>query len=1281
MPYPDINPHQQLLEQQLPGWTQPLPAEHWQTLRGALEPAQGLPGAEADWFNNAAPDLRETLLASQSRLTRSQQALSRALKGLQQISEFCEPLLQAQLAQDGMFAPVRDTQLLHVQRQWSWLGSRFLYSSERHSLLQAALLNFAGDESFDSHSAIAAPADISVQPITVEGFAPIGFDTPGAAFQMTSEAYQVNALPLTPQAFASSCRQLDLGQRYQEHLQQIFDGSDQARLRTLAMTVQRDRLRVAADVGYLRHALSGNARDEVERLLSGEPGNCWTLTLFGIPVHEVLLIDAGKAGLLLYLPGHSPALQPCKDQQAVEAALAQLLIEPQARRRFLAYLSLDQHAQFLDLLRQNLDASGLGLSDQAWVTANPTHLYLTLTPVSAEVFGFLQDRHLARLKAEARLLAVPTADADAQARKRRLNEWLSLGMDVLTVAGFFVPGVGTLMLAVIACQLLDEAYEGYEAWNIGDRQLALRHLEAVGLNLALIGGLHVAGKVLPKLFNSPLMENLDQVRVADGSRRLWRPELAPYRSPMALPETLQANASGQFEHGGRYFIRIDGHLYEQRLDPQFKRWRIVHPERNDAYQPLLEHNGEGAWHAEHEQPQDWDLVYLIRRLGPEFTGFTDDEMRRATQVCGLSEDALRQVHLRSRPAPPLLADTLARLRAEQQAVVRMAQDATLTHVPLFEGYYNPTSPADPLVDRLLIDHPRLTRPLAIRLVARLAASERSTGQLPAWLDNAARQVASALPLTRALEGVWLPRLASTDSERLLFMCVERMAGRSTLRLELRAGSPQGPVLRTIGDSQASERYTLIKSAEGYEAYRGERPVAGTIDQDLCRALVEVFSSARLQALGLRIKGAEGLREQVLALAQDDRQGLARRLWGGAPARWRQGGLRGGDAGGGYSPPLLRGATRGRYRRLYPSSDDQQFHADLSRWHRQGITPEIALGRLEARLQRLRDDLAEWSAGSPRRQRAVRPIIDAWHRDSPSLIAQEQSIQALDLAGLELTNEDIASLALPDDFRHVEELELSGNPQLSWLHPEFLERFPLLERLHLRDNRFAALPELAVPLRLISLDMQGNRITWDDLAQARLERSPNLLHLDLSENPLLRAPDIGNLRGLQVVSLDNASLTQLPQGLDNLSTPTEENGGIGLSVLDLSDNQFTALPQGVVFPEHVARAMELESDWLTPTVQGQIDAYYQAHGIDLLVADYQYEELLEGTNAAQQAIWQRLPIAYRRGLRAVLVNDTYMNDPDTARQELWRRLQRIDAEPVMHDYAMSQAAWRILELPM
>ncbi|MFP3527064.1 DUF6543 domain-containing protein, partial [Pantoea sp. SIMBA_072] len=82
---------------------------------------------------------------------------------------------------------------------------------------------------------------------------------------------------------------------------------------------------------------------------------------------------------------------------------------------------------------------------------------------------------------EARQLAVPTAEADAKARASRLQAWEDRGLDALNLAGFFIPAVGTLMLAVTACQLLGEVFEGYEAWHQGDRHLALGHLEAAGL--------------------------------------------------------------------------------------------------------------------------------------------------------------------------------------------------------------------------------------------------------------------------------------------------------------------------------------------------------------------------------------------------------------------------------------------------------------------------------------------------------------------------------------------------------------------------------------------------------------------------------------------------------------------------------------------------------------------------------------------------------------------------------------------------------------------------------
>jgi len=1271
------NPHRHLLEQQLPAWAGQATPEHWQTLGECLTPAQGLPDAEADWFGNALPELREAVLLHQANLLQAQHALGRALKGLKQIAEFCEPPLQQALAGLGIPSPVRSAELLRVERSWSWSGTCFLYRSERYSLLQAALQNFGDDATFATHSAVARAEDIDVQPITVTGRAPVGYQVPAATFDLPSETYRVTPLPLTPQQFADTCRTLDLGQRYQLHLQEVFEGDSRQQLSELASQVRRERLRLAASLARLRHGLTGAADDALQSLSAGKAGTCWQLQLFGLTVHELVLIDTGKAGLLLYLPDHQHALHACEDFQAVHSTLTRLLLEPQARRAFLGYLSLDQRARLLDLLHQNLDAQGTSADDQAWQAAEHADLRLTRERIPAELFAHLHERHVARLKQEAMLLAVPTVQADEQARQRRLAEWKSLGLDALMVAGLFIPAVGGLMLAVTACQLLGEAYEGYAAWSVGDRHAALGHLEAVGLNLALIGGLHAVGKVLPKVLGSPLMEQLQPVTKADGSRRLWRPDLAPYRSTQVLPETLAADSSGQWLYQGRCFIRIDGELYEQRFDQASKRWQILHPSDPDAYQPLLEHNGEGAWRGEHEAPHHWPLATLVRRLGPAFEHFDDNQLQQAARLCGISEDALRQVHLQGQPTPALLADTLARMDAERLTLAELERSPGQSHDTLFNQHYDPEGLADPIGERLQQGYPALSRPLCRRLAARLSPDEASqlgnVQPLPAWLDTAARQLANDLPLVRAIEGLCMPHLANPDSERLLWACLKRLAGwPGDLRLELRAASPQGPLLQAIGAAEAGERCVVLKTAEGYEAHLGERPAPARQDFDLCRAVLDSLPAAQRQQLGLQAKGADGLRQRLLDLLDSQRPALTRLLRQAPATRWQGGGLRGGNATGIYPRFTLGDSQRGRYQRLFPSASDDDFAASLSRWRRETRSAEIELTRLEERLRQLRIDLANWAAQAPHRQRAVSRIVSAWRRDSYHQLSEELRVPSLDLAGLELDNHDLATLALPDDFRHVEELDLSQNIQLGSLHPEFIERFPRLRRLHLRDCRFAALPALPAPLRLSTLDLQNNRITWDATAQMQLERAANLRYLDLSENPLLNAPNLAGLADLQFVQLDGASLTRLPEGLSALGE---------LEVLDLSDNQFEALPEDLELPEHVARAVQLESDWLTPRVNQQIERYYQQHGIDLLVSEHEYHELLDNAGAQQLAAWQRLPLAYRRGLRAVVVDDRYMQDPPAMLDEFWRRLARIDNEPLMRDYALSQPAWRLLDLPL
>jgi hypothetical protein len=1255
----DLNPHQHLLEQQLPAWARHSAPEHWQALRAGLTPAQGLPHTQADWFVNALPPLREAVLASQARLRHSQRALGLALKGLRQITEFCEPLLQAGLAQHGLGASVRKAELLRVERTWSWLGTRFLYSSERHSLLQAALLNFADDVQMDRHSAVALGEHIVVQSTSVTGHAPMGYQGPSGSFQMRSQTYQVTPLAMTPEQFAGLCRELDLGQQYQAHLHEVFQGESQRAVRQQALRVQRDRLGLAADLARLQNTITGQAHATLQALLASGVGRCWQLRLFDIALHEVSVIDTADSGVLLYLPGHEPALRTCADLDAVHEALVELLQNPQQRQTFLGYIQLDQRAQWLDRLHQNLGPR--------------PDLHLTHHAIGAELFEHLYDEQVARLKQEALVLAVPTAQADEQARKRRLQTWQALGLDALMLASFFIPAVGTLMLGVTACQLLDEAYEGYEAWSIGDQHAALGHLEAIGLNLAVIGGLHVAGKVVPKVLGSPLMERLEPLRKADGSRRLWRPDLDAYRHPAPLPESLKANAAGQWIHDAEHFIRLDGQYYAQRLDPSLGRWRITHPSDDQAYQPLLEHNGEGAWRAEHEQPQHWSLDTLLRRLGPAFDGFDDEQLRLAAHLCGLDENRLRQIHVQGHPAPPLLLDSLQRLHAEQATLAQLEHAPQLDHDTLFQQHYDPDTGPDPIGERLRQLYPHLQRPLARRLAMRVSADEvprwAEAEQLPRWLEQAARQVTEALPLTRAIEGLWVPRLVNTDSERLLWACLPRLAQwPGELSLQLRAGSPQGPLLQALGQAEARNYAVVFKTEAGYEAHVGERPAPATVDHDLCRAVLEAVPAPLRQRLG----NTDSLRQALHSLIGEDRPRYERLLRQTPAPRWNGGGLRGGDNTGIYPRLTLAGSLRGRYQRLYPSANDDMFNTSLARWRRQARSAEIELTRLEERLRQLRSDLASWADGAPHRRRAINPIISAWRRDSYNRLSEDLRVHTLNLAALELDSDDLASLVLPDDFHHIEELELSGNHQLDTLHPAFIGRFAHLRRLHLRDCRFAQIPDLPVPLRLTALDLQNNRITWDAAAQVRLNRSPNLIYLDLADNPLLDAPDLGDMLELQFVQLANASLTHLPEGLFALEQ---------LEVLDLSDNQLLALPPDLALPEQVGRAMQLESDWLSAPTHQQIDDYYQRYGIDLLVSDHDYSDLLDEADEQQRAVWQRLPLAYRRGLRAILVDDLFLDDPETMLPELWRRLLRMDREPVMRDYALSQAPWRLLQLPM
>ncbi|MCS5516499.1 hypothetical protein NWF32_20660 [Pseudomonas qingdaonensis] len=99
------------------------------------------------------------------------------------------------------------------------------------------------------------------------------------------------------------------------------------------------------------------------------------------------------------------------------------------------------------------------------------------------MFASLAQWRIARLKADAAVLAVPTARVDDALAEARREAYLAAGETLLGIAASFVPGVGQIMLLSSVGQLLGEVYEGAVDWSKGQRKEALAHLTGVAENV------------------------------------------------------------------------------------------------------------------------------------------------------------------------------------------------------------------------------------------------------------------------------------------------------------------------------------------------------------------------------------------------------------------------------------------------------------------------------------------------------------------------------------------------------------------------------------------------------------------------------------------------------------------------------------------------------------------------------------------------------------------------------------------------------------------------------
>ena len=651
LPHLDEGTHAAFIKTRIPAW---LNLAHGEAIKALHQSQVRTVDADAD----------AALVAAQARSQRSRHAAARALEGFKGIVEFAEPLLVAGLkSRFGLDVDVHRHEVLHFGNVPRYSGdvSRVKLLSQQ-SLLQAALRNFSGAEAFTWYCALA----------------PLGASSVSARFAddgtLISDVVYREKLAIKPDAFRTLCRDLDLGQAYQQHLNEVFARPDVA---PALIAASRDAFIEQVHGARLKQQISASMAEMLLALaagrnyvtLDGRAVRCSSLQLLGTDLDEVLVIGPDPDGsnreqrCIAYIPGDpNHPLKEYSSRHGLTVYLREQLYRSQYLKFFLGFVLKREQARVYSAF--NVAEENLPKGEHVWREV----------PISGEPFAALHTRRLHKMRDDARVLAVPNADVDHAAWLKRLNHHLSLGLNVMNVAAFFVPGLGELMLAVMGAQLLGDVFHGIEAWEAGDSAEAAGYMQSLALNVAVAAGLGVVGHQLAVAVKpSAWVESLEPVELPNGQPRLWRPDLAAYRQAAKLPDSLAPNVQGQYAYAGKQYIRLDDVLYEQYHDTRLDRWRLRHPSDARAYQPLLQHNGQGAWRLVHERPLQWSRTRLLRRIGHSVEGLSDAELEQALTISGVHEDVLRRMHVAGEPVPPLLADTLERMQIDRRVEALIGQ--------------------------------------------------------------------------------------------------------------------------------------------------------------------------------------------------------------------------------------------------------------------------------------------------------------------------------------------------------------------------------------------------------------------------------------------------------------------------------------------------------------------------------------------------------------------------------------------------------------------------------
>ncbi|MFK8331935.1 NEL-type E3 ubiquitin ligase domain-containing protein [Pseudomonas sp. BJa5] len=1113
-------------------------------------------------------------------------------------------------------------------------------------------------------------------------------------------------------AIADLCRAVDVGQRYQAHLDQVFDSAG----RDVLAQDKRHGLGLAACLAALKGQISDEELQQVLQVVDrvdgesvGRKVRVQLLQVLECRIEGALVFELrdtpdarAPRSVILYLPQDPGQVMRRFDSwDAITPALTGQLRRTSEQLHFSRSVTLDQRPAFLSTLTKRLadDVPDLQIEGAAY---------------TGELFTGLAQQQVQQVKDNARSLAVPTDTFDHKQFVARIRSFEAAGLNLLNLIGLFVPALNAVLLARMVGQTLGEVYEGVAGWARGHQTEALEHLLGVAENLA-VTAVQVAGAALVArgFQRSSFVEALQPVELDAQTRRLWHNDLHAYRLT-SLPEEARLQANGLYGADGRHWWQDGDACYEVRQAQAHGQWRLVHPEHSAVFLPALQHNGERGWRLFYQRPLEWQgSSMMLGYLWPHAAALGVERITQVLRVADVDEELLRGLLVENRRLPVSLRDTLERFAVDEridtffQALAdgdaqgansefltfclgkvgaqgqssAWSRDKVLEQAPwlrneLLEHFSRQYLRDDALLPVVKRAFPGLPDAYGLHLLEQASAGQRlriaAENRLPLGMLERARPLLQAARLNRALEGLYVRNSFNLDTVELVFELLRKKARwPESVNLKLYSDAAHGPsFLRMFPEHDPTTLRVLRHRAGRFEVqdHQGFELEADIADPaDVFETMLALLPTFHRQRLGWEGGGGAGqLRQDLQHWLPATRSSLARILGMREFRPWFEPGQRLADGRVGYrlsgrgTAALAQMTIRDRVRSLFPGFDPQQVDAYLADLHRE---PGTAFDRLlwqEGNYRALDQHLSQWvaqgaSTDNPDSRATVADALRRCWRRQGDIIRDNQgrpSGMRLDLAGM-LVHE-LPELPERVDFSHVDELNLSGMG-LRALPQDFIQRFKHLHGLILQGNELDRVPAaLANMTSLRELRLGHNHIELNEVGVAYLSCLTQLRVLDLSFNNLAsNRLEVGLLRRLHTLRLRSTRLQRLPHGLMQLPFLRE---------VDLRDNLISTLPQVLIDrPIGFRQRIHLEGNPLPDHVwralgEAHVEPVPQAN-LQVLNAKALWLAEVDVEDRSQRALlWDQLQAEPDSGSFFQLIGElTGTSDYHHARDDLSRRV--------------------------